>query len=153
MVSVAMNGQKVSIIIPVFNQWDSTDMCLKSVRKNTGGIDYEIIVVDDCSTDETSGRLLANTEIVYLRNDYNEGFLKSCNKGARYAKGNIYLFLNNDTEVLEGWLSSILDLFQEYNDAGVVGSKLLNADGTLQEAGGLYGAMEALGITAEAKTL
>jgi GT2 family glycosyltransferase len=131
------NTKKVSIIIPVFNKWDYTEMCLKSVRENTDGIDYEIIVVDDCSTDEMSKRLLADSELIYLRNERNIGFIKSCNKGASHATGEILIFLNNDTEVNEGWLSALLETFYSFDDAGIVGSKLLNSDETLQEAGGI----------------
>jgi len=134
---MANNNYMVSIIIPVFNQWDFTNKCLKSVKKNATGIKYEIIVVDDCSTDETSERLSTDPEVVYLRNTRNEGFIKGCNKGASLAKGDIYLFLNNDTEVQEGWLSAILDTFEKHADAGIVGSKLLSSDGILQEAGGI----------------
>lgn len=131
------NNDMVSIIIPVFNQWNFTDMCLESIKKNTTGIEYEVIVVDDCSTDETYERLSVNPEVVYLRNAQNEGFIKGCNRGANHAKGNIYLFLNNDTEVQNGWLSAIVDTFQKHADAGIVGSKLLSSDGLLQEAGGI----------------
>jgi GT2 family glycosyltransferase/glycosyltransferase involved in cell wall biosynthesis len=127
----------VSIIIPVFNQWDYTTKCLEAVKKNTAGIIYEVIIVDDCSTDEAPINLLSDPEVVYLRNTQNEGFIRVCNEGARHAKGDIYLFLNNDTEVQAGWLSAILDIFRNYNDAGIVGSMLLNSDGSLQEAGGI----------------
>jgi GT2 family glycosyltransferase len=72
-----------------------------------------------------------------LRNEANQGFLASCNRGARAAKGDFLLFLNNDTVLLPGWLPPLLRTFADLPNAGVVGGKLLFESGTLQEAGAL----------------
>jgi GT2 family glycosyltransferase/glycosyltransferase involved in cell wall biosynthesis len=128
---------RASIVIPVFNQLQFTLSCLGSVQQHAGDIPFEVIVVDDCSTDETADVIGALPGVVYLRNDTNEGFIASCNRGAEAARGEYLLFLNNDTTVTAGWLSNLLETFAFDSTAGLVGSKLIYPDGRLQEAGGI----------------
>ncbi|MFX0586174.1 glycosyltransferase, partial [Glaesserella parasuis] len=61
----------------------------------------------------------------------------TCNRGAREAKGEFVVFLNNDTLVLDSWLDELIDTFYEHPRAGLVGSKLIYPDGALQDAGGI----------------
>ena len=67
----------------------------------------------------------------------NGGFIAACNDGASLARGEMLVFLNNDTVPQPGWLDALLDTFDTHPDAGLVGAKLLYPDGRLQEAGGL----------------
>ena len=127
----------VSIIIPVFNQFLFTQACLASLQEYPGTERFEVIVVDDCSTDETAEAISQTPGVVYLRNEKNSGFIASCNRGAATARGRYLVFLNNDTLVKQGWLSALLHTFTEQPRAGIVGSKLLYPDGRLQEAGGI----------------
>jgi GT2 family glycosyltransferase/glycosyltransferase involved in cell wall biosynthesis len=127
----------VSIIVPVYNQLSYTLKCIEAIKANTSEIDYEIIVVDDGSSDETKATLSAREDIVYLRNKKNLGFIGSCNAGAARAVKTYLCFLNNDTSVLPGWLSALVDTFEMHENVGLVGSKLIYPDGRLQEAGGL----------------
>ena len=127
----------VSIIIPVYGQFSYTWNCLKSLADMASRFPFEIIVVNDCSPDDTTERLKLVKGIQVLSNLTNIGFIRSCNKGAQSARGEFLVFLNNDTEVQEGWLDALIGTFSAFPNAGLVGSKLLYPDGRLQEAGGL----------------
>lgn len=127
----------VSIVIPVYNQFAYTYHCLKAVRQNTDGITYEIILADDCSTDITYEIEQIVGGITVVRTEKNERFLRNCNNAARSARGQYILFLNNDTEVQKGWLKALFTLMEGSEDIGLAGSRLIYADGSLQEAGGI----------------
>ena len=127
----------VTIIIPVYNQFKYTYNCLKSILNNTEHVAYEIIIADDCSTDDTKWIEKLVKGIRILHNKKNLSFLRNCNQASRYAKGKYILFLNNDTQVLLNWLFPLVQLMETKPDAGMVGSKLLYPDGKIQEAGGI----------------
>ncbi len=127
----------VSIIIPVYNEFQYTYNCLKSIYKNSGNVAYEIIIANDCSTDITNEieKIAKNVQLVTTKE--NVRFLLNCNNAAKYAKGKYILFLNNDTQVQENWLQPLVDLIESNDTIGMVGSKLVYPDGLLQEAGGI----------------
>lgn len=127
----------VSIVIPVYNKVEFTFHCLDSILKNSGEQCYEVIVVDDCSSDNTQEVLNTIQGIRVIRNEKNGGFIYSCNAGAMAAQGEYLLLFNNDTEPQQGWLEALLNTFRDFPDAGMVGAKLLFGDGRLQEAGGI----------------
>lgn len=127
----------VSIIICVHNHIDFTYNCLLSIRNHTQHINYEIIVVNDCSTDGTQGVLATIDNLVLINNHDNIGFLRSCNKALLSAQGKFVCFLNNDIQVRPNWLEHLIAPFNHMDDVGLVGPKLLYPYGLLQEAGGL----------------
>lgn len=128
---------KVSIVIPVYNKWAYTAACLSSLLEFKGRHSFEVIVVDDQSDDETAEQLTKIEGLTHLRNEKNLGFVGSCNRGARHARGEFLVLLNNDTQVLEGWLDELIDTFDREPQAGLVGARLVYPDGSLQESGGI----------------
>jgi len=129
---------EVSIIIPVYNQFEYTYNCLESILKNSGDVTYEIIIGNDCSNDITTRIEEVISGITVINNEENLRFLKNCNNAATFAKGKYILFLNNDTQVQDNWLRPLVDLMEQDASIGMTGSKLVYSNGTLQEAGGIF---------------
>jgi GT2 family glycosyltransferase len=125
-----------SIVIPVFNREDLTKQCLETLRPTLEGAgEGEVIVVDNGSKPETAAVLAAFPFVRVIRNERNLGFAAACNQGTRAAQGRFVVHLNNDTVGTPGWLATMLRVFDEEPNVGVVGAKLLFPDGTLQHAG------------------
>ena len=137
---VHINGSKtprVRIVIPVYNHFEHTYHCLQSIADLQDQTAFEVVVVDDCSTDDTPQHIQLISGITATRQKQNGGFISSCNLGAEGAETEFLLFLNNDTHVHANWLDSLVETFDTYSDTGLVGSKLIYPDGRLQEAGGI----------------
>ena len=128
---------KVSIIIPFFNQHEITWLCLKALELNCDHhIDFEVILVDDFS-EKNNDFNNSIKGVQLIRNIENLGFLKSCNEAVRAARGDYIVFLNNDTQVQKGWLTSLIKVLENNSEVGAVGSKLIYPNNRLQEAGGI----------------
>jgi len=129
----------VSIVIPVYNNILDTLLCVVSVLDAETTRSFEIIVADDCSTDDTATLIPSIGGCVrHVRHVRNHGFLHNCNAAAAYAQGRHILLLNNDTLVMPRWLDALLEPFDRLERVGLTGAKLINWDGSLQEAGGIY---------------
>ena len=128
---------RISIIIPVFNHWWVTYRCLRAIQKTDNISEFEIIVIDDASSDLTSQALKSVRGIKVVRNKRNLGYLESTNLGAkfRHPSSEFLLLLNNDTEPLGNWLDELLRVFESNGRAAIVGSTLFYPDGRLQESG------------------
>lgn len=128
-----------SIIMPLFNRVELTEQCLVKLAEVTQGATFEVILVDNASTDGTAALLGSlGGDVQVIRNQENRGFAAACNQGARAARGRHLVFLNNDTVPLHGWLEPLLAELDADPTVAAVGSKLLFADDTIQHAGVLF---------------
>jgi N-acetylglucosaminyl-diphospho-decaprenol L-rhamnosyltransferase len=124
---------RLSIIIVNWNSTDYLLKCLDSIFHETTALDFEVIVVDNASTD--GGCTLVRDrfpQVVVIESRSNLGFAGANNVGAARAQGNYLLFLNPDTLVLGNAIVTALDHFDRLKDAGAVGVRLLNPDRTVQ---------------------
>ena len=127
-----------SIIIPVYGQLPYTLNAIDSLLSHASRFRAEIIIVDDCSPDGVTEQFVPQIRGVrHHRQAINGGFIESCNTGGRLARGRYVVMLNSDTRVVSGWLDELIGSFDIFPNAGLIGSKLLYPDGTLQEAGGI----------------
>jgi GT2 family glycosyltransferase len=142
----------VTVLMPVYNQVGYTLCCLQSIAANPPLVPIEVVIIDDASIDETPQVIALTTGIRYIRNDTNQGFLRSVNRGASLARGRYLHILNNDTQVQAGWLDALVAVFEEETGVGIVGSKLIYPSGHLQEAGAALkrdGRVELIGLNAD----
>ena len=112
---------KTSIIILTYNKLDYTQQCIDSIRHHTTPGSYEMIVVDNNSTDDTPQWLADQSDIRIIQNAKNRGFPAGCNQGIDAADGDNILLLNNDTVVTHRWLDNLLDCLYSGDDIGAVG--------------------------------
>ena len=131
------DSPRASIVIPVFGAFTHTLACLRTIAAHPPAAAFEVIVVDDASPDDSLANLRAIDGLRVHARAANGGFIAACNDGASLARGEMLVFLNNDTVPQPGWLDALLDTFDAHPDAGLVGARLLYPDGRLQEAGGV----------------
>lgn len=130
-----------SIIIPVFNKWELTRDCLMSLREHTPGQAFEVIVVDNASSDRTPeelpklGKELFGGNFSSIRNAENRNFAGASNQGAEIAGADILFFLNNDTLLTPGWDKPLLDSLANDSSLGAVGPLLVYQDDKVQHLG------------------
>jgi len=131
------NNIDVSIVIVNYKKHELLDNCLASLIKHSSGFTYEIIVVDNGSTDSIIEPVCAKyAEVVLVRNEKNSGFATANNQGIAVATGEYILFLNNDTIFIDNSIMILKNYLQqkEKNTKIILSCKLLNMDGTIQQS-------------------
>lgn len=129
----------LSIVIVNFNTKDLTLECIRSIQKEVNNLSFEVLLIDNGSTDGSAGffKEIINESywkdrFTLILNDTNTGYSKANNLGIKKARGKYILLLNSDTLVNKNSLEKLIKFANKTPDAGVVGSKLINTDGTLQ---------------------
>lgn len=129
------NRIDVSIIIVSYNTKDLLSVCLSSLIKQKGSKSWEIIVVDNASSDGTSGLIKEKfPDVIFIQNKKNVGFSTANNIGLRRARGKYFLLLNSDTEVSEGAIGQVWQFMEKHTDVGVATCKLVLRDGSIDPA-------------------
>lgn len=130
----------LSIIVVNYNTKDLLVDCIDSIKKEGSNLKKEIIVIDNASQDDSKAYLEStqfkksgkNLKTKTILNKKNLGFSKANNKGIKIAKGKYILLLNSDTKVKKGALDELIKFVRQTTEAGVVGPRLLNPDGSVQ---------------------
>ena len=123
----------VSVIIVNWNTREILRDCLASVYEQAGDVDYEVIVVDNASTDGSVEMVKSSfPQVALIENDENRGFAAANNQGIGISKGRYVLLLNSDTIVLGGAIARTVEFADAHPRVGVTGCRVLNRDKTLQ---------------------
>ena len=133
---------KLSIIIPHYNGKELLFNCLESILNQISIQDYEIIVVDNASIDNSADKAKEKFPLInLLKSEINLGYSGGCNFGAKNANGEYIIFLNNDTVHTNNWIEELISFLDKNPQAGVAQPKILNATNrdTFDYAGGAGG--------------
>jgi len=125
----------LSICIVNWNVKDLLKACLGSIYTNTKDISFEVIVVDNNSSDESIRMIKSDfPQVKLIENKTNAGFTKANNLAIKIAQGRNIMLLNPDTEVIDNALNRMVRFLDSRRDCGALGCKLLNTDGSLQRS-------------------
>lgn len=126
---------ELSIIIVNYKTPELTIRCIASIYDTITIKEFEIVVIDNCSMDDSEKQITSQfPNIIWINNSENSGFGRANNIGVKKAKGEYLLFLNSDMLVLKNTINTCLDYIKSNSNIGVLGCKLLNEDGTLQKS-------------------
>ncbi len=155
--SVRFAGRpRASILMPTYGNVDLTRLCLASLQRAAGPMSFEVIIVDNASPDATRMYLRSVMErgLIPLRvveNHINHGFAHATNQAAALARGDVLVFLNNDTVVRPGWLESLVGHLDDDSTIGLCGP-VTNSCGNEAELGTPYADLDAMDRFADAYT-
>jgi GT2 family glycosyltransferase len=128
---------KVSIIIANWNGEAILEDCLRSIFEHTKRIPFEVIVVDDASTDRSIERVRTKfPEVCVIENEKNIGYAATNNRALTVARGEYWLLLNNDTILQNNAVELMASYLDAHTNVGICGGTLLNPDGSLQHSFG-----------------
>ncbi len=137
------SGKLVSVIIPSRDHLEVLRKCLHTLFTLTTSADFQVVLVDTGSENPATWKFYETCKhnpafkLVQFKEAFN--FSKACNFGARFADGDLFLFLNNDTEIMHSdWMTRMAQWF-EFRDVGIVGAKLLYPNGRIQHGGVVLG--------------
>ena len=125
---------KLSIIIVNYNSTDVLINCLKSIIHSAFNFKYEVIIIDNASEENINAVEKEFSEFTYIYNKQNFGFAAANNIGIRKSKGKHILLLNPDTIVNDNSFQPMIQYLDNYDDVGIVGCKIFNADGEMERS-------------------
>ncbi len=132
----AASQSKVTIALVFYNRAALSLLCLKSILKHVK-LPYELVIIDNDSSDETEELLSRIEGATIKRNTENLGFVKAVNQAAELASGKYLLLLNNDAMLEEASIENAVQVLESDDQIGAVGARIKLLDGSLQEAGSI----------------
>ena len=124
---------RLSIIIVNYNSGPYLEKCIASMAEKFGGLEYEVIIVDNASTDGSiTPATRADRHTAFIMSETNMGFAAGCNAGADIAVGDFLLFINPDTRILSDGIGALLDSFKADAATGALGCQNRRPDGGIQ---------------------
>ena len=134
-----VSTKDVSIIVPVFNRCDLTAAFVRNLTESTPGAYWEALIVDDGSTDETSGFLKTlDPPFRSIRLDENGGYARAVNRGVAATSAPTLALLNNDLVLRTGWIEPMLRLLSDKETIGAVGNVQINRESKLVDHAGVF---------------
>jgi GT2 family glycosyltransferase len=131
--SVDLSTLDMSVILVCWNNKDYLEPCLRSLYEGDLGSSFDVVVVDNGSTDGSQAMLRERyPDIQIVQNDHNVGLARACNQGIQVTRGRYALLLNNDTLVNGPSLDAMVEFLDANPEAAAVGGRLLNSDGSFQ---------------------
>lgn len=128
-----VNACMVSFIIPNWNHRQLLAECIASIGDTAAALSYEIIVVDNASSDDSAAYVKKNfPEVIWIQNDANLGYAKAVNQGVKRSTGDLLFLLNNDVKLLQGSTEKLVRFLAAAPSAGAVAPVLFYPDGRLQ---------------------
>jgi GT2 family glycosyltransferase len=128
-------NMRISIIIANYNARDLLENCLSSIYQQESRYPFEVLVVDDHSSDDSFEMVKTRfPQVRAYRNEANLHYATSNNRMFDIAEGQYLFLLNNDTIVKAGAIDALVDFMEAHPEVGCAGSKLLNEDGSIQES-------------------
>ena len=123
----------LTVVIPNYNTRELLRNCLDSVYRYTEGISFEVICVDGNSPDGSADMVAKGfPEVTVIRNESNESYARSVNKGIRMARGRYACLLDSDTLLIQNAFEPLVRFMDENPEVAVCGPQLLNPDGSVQ---------------------
>ena len=135
---------KLSIVIPSYNTEKMLKECIRSIYRQTTALQYEVIVIDNASDYNIKKQVqqlrqnFKRINLTLLVNKKNLGFAKACNQGQKRAKGELILFLNSDTIIIDKSLQKAVNILDSDKKISILGCQLRNPDTTIQPSAGFF---------------
>ena len=127
-------NKNLSIIIPTWNSAKVTKKCVQTIQKHLKDFSYEVIIIDNGSTDNTIEVLSKIKDLKLIKNKENLGFSKANNQAVKIADGEVLFFLNSDMELIDNSLIKMYEYFKDNSNIGAIGPQFLNIDLTPQSS-------------------
>jgi GT2 family glycosyltransferase len=124
----------LSVVVVGYQSAPFLDACLDSIDRALSALSYEVVVVDNASSDASADLLAGRARVRLIRNPVNRGFAAAANQGIAATTGRVVMWLNPDSVLLDDGAAALVRTLDERPDVGVIGPRILDPDGRLQRS-------------------